>query len=345
MTQRLIWLATPTRDGKAHARMLMSCFQLQLMAATGKSRGFSFALDVSQGSPNIPRQRNWSVAKAALAGAEAIIFIDSDIEFNPEDVLRICERPEEVIGIAHQTRPREWTDEPNMSGHYFEATQKKPFFDRSQDLLRARKLTTGFLYAKMTVFEKMRATEGLVTQFMSRNVDHRAWPYLYNYFMHEMQEVVPHPDDISKLREVGLQTDTVRVLDGEDWDFNTKCARAGVKSYIEPLATIRHYEGSLCMNLGLHDYWTQHMIEFRNEYLEWLRFRATRDPHAAKVLAAWNEFVEGLKRAAQSSIPNRAQQVRHEGNGEIVQQVGAQDTALRTRQLSPEDERAAISGN
>ncbi len=295
---KLIWVATPTRDGKAHAKNMMSVFALQTMALKGESRGFAFAHDVSQGSPNIPRQRNWSVARAEQAGAEGILFLDSDIAFDPNDALDIFERSEDIIGVGHQTRPRMWTDRPNVSGRFFGHNTRVPIFDTSKDLLRANKLTTGFLYVKMGVFKKLREA-GLAKQFVCWTVPPEAWKYCWSYFSYEMNKAIPPSNMVPLLERVGMPTDEVTVFDGEDWAFNDKCHEAGVESWIEPLMTLHHYEGSMCMNVGLHDFWTQHEPAFRDKYITWLRARAARDPKAAAAVRSWDNIAQQRQRNAE----------------------------------------------
>lgn len=298
---KLCWISTPTRDGKVHARMMNQVNMLQVMAARGESRGWAFGYDATQGSPNVPRQRNWAIAKAKAHDADAVLFVDSDIEFNPDHVIDLLERDEAVIGISHQTRARRWTDPPNMSGRFYGPDPKKPRFDPNSDLLRAQKLTTGLLLCRMSAFDRIREA-GLVRQFVASAIPSACWPHLHDYFLdededftrtleqlgtwmaHHVNDAIPPETMKQQLRDVGLADDMVRAMDGEDWDFNVRCEKAGVEMFIEPLGSLNHYEGSTAFNLDLHLYWTLYHTAFRDEYLAWLAKRAERCERAAKRL-------------------------------------------------------------
>ncbi len=306
---RLIYIHTPTRDGKRHDANFESIQGLLDRARAGTSRGFSFAKRFDEGSPNIPRQRNWGAAMALMHGAEGILYVDSDIQFDPEEALDIFERDEEVIGVSHQTRAREWDKPPNMSGRFcLEAgpTSKKPRFDHKHDLLRVAQPTTGFLYVKTSALRKLIAAEdqkkrrladaierlagehpelsefvgyvkpAIVQQFIAPIVEAQAWPYLYDFFVHQVNELESHARLDDRLADLNLPDGKIRVMDGEDWDFARKCHMAGVEMWLEPLNTLIHYEGITGMNCTLHRYWTVYDRRWLKDYGAWLAARAGR---------------------------------------------------------------------
>jgi len=112
-----IFVATPMYGGMAHGLYVKSCLDLQnVMAKYGVEVKFSFLFNESL----ITRARNYLVDEFLRnEGFTHLLFIDSDIHFNPQDVIALLALDKDVIGGPYPKKSINW---PNIAA----AARKHP---------------------------------------------------------------------------------------------------------------------------------------------------------------------------------------------------------------------------
>jgi hypothetical protein len=90
-----LFIATPMYGGMSHGLYVKSALDLQTtMAKYGVETKFSFLFNESL----ITRARNYLVDEFLRSGYTHLLFIDSDIHYNPQDVLALLALDKDVIG-------------------------------------------------------------------------------------------------------------------------------------------------------------------------------------------------------------------------------------------------------
>ena len=86
LKQHKLFIATPMYGGMAHGLYIKSCLDLQAqMSKYGVETKFSFLFNESL----ITRARNYLVDEFLRSGFTHLLFIDSDIHYNPQDILAL----------------------------------------------------------------------------------------------------------------------------------------------------------------------------------------------------------------------------------------------------------------
>jgi hypothetical protein len=165
-----LFVATPMYGGMAHGLYLKSCLDLQgIMSRYGVDVKFSFLFNESL----ITRARNYLVDEFLRSDCTHLLFLDSDIHYNPQDVVALLALDKDVIGgpypkksinwnnIAHAARnhpeldPREL--ETLVGEYVFNVVKGTSQFSVTEPL-EVLEIGTGFMLVKREVFDKM-ATE------------------------------------------------------------------------------------------------------------------------------------------------------------------------------------------
>ena len=163
-----LFVATPMYGGMAHGLYIKSSLDLQsTMNKYGIETKFSFLFNESL----ITRARNYLVDEFLRSDFTHLLFIDSDIHYNPQDVLALMALDKDIIGgpypkksinwhnVAHAARnhpemePRELE---NLVGEYVFNVVKGTSQFTVTDPLEVLEIGTGFMMVKREVFEKMQ---------------------------------------------------------------------------------------------------------------------------------------------------------------------------------------------
>ena len=158
-------LATPCFGGLVHQRYMLSvCALMRALPAAG------VALDVAllDGDALITRARSVLVARFLdHAAATHLLFVDADIAFEPEQVLRLLAAGREFCAAFYPLKSTDWdavprravAGEPLRSAALtYVGTLEDELFRRTQDgFATATYAGTGFQLIKREVFERMAA--------------------------------------------------------------------------------------------------------------------------------------------------------------------------------------------
>ncbi len=162
-----LFIATPMYGGMAHGLYIKSCLDLQTtMNKYGIETKFSFLFNESL----ITRARNYLVDEFLRSDHTHLLFIDSDIHYNPQDVLALMALDKDVIGGPYPKKSINWGNvaqaarsHPNMEPRELEQLVGEYVFNVVKgtkqftvtDPLEVMEIGTGFMMVKREVFEKM----------------------------------------------------------------------------------------------------------------------------------------------------------------------------------------------
>jgi hypothetical protein len=165
-----LFVATPMYGGMNHGLYMKACLDLQSICIQyGVQVKFSFLFNESL----ITRARNYLVDEFLnRSDCTHLLFIDSDINFNPQDVIALLAFDKEVSGGPYPKKAIKWksvktavTKNPNIepellaqvTGDYvFNPVKGTAQFNVSEPL-EVLEIGTGFMMVKREVFPKFEA--------------------------------------------------------------------------------------------------------------------------------------------------------------------------------------------
>lgn len=176
----------------------------------------------------ISRARNAIVAHFMASDCTHLLFIDGDIEFQVEDVLKLVQADKDVVGIGYaqkwlrmdpylvsQPQPMELVSKASV--HLIDPTSTP------SSIMEAEYVTTGFLMIKRSVFEKLmkahpkRQYQNDIDGYFSED----AQPYFYNLFCTEVA--------------------TTGRYESEDYGFSRLWREIGGKIHVITDVTLTHH--------------------------------------------------------------------------------------------------------
>ena len=102
-----LFVATPMYGGMAHGMYVKACLDLQaLMSKYGVETRFSFLFNESL----ITRARNYLVDEFLRSECTHLLFIDSDVHYNPQDVVALLALDKDVIGGPYPKKAINWNN-------------------------------------------------------------------------------------------------------------------------------------------------------------------------------------------------------------------------------------------
>jgi hypothetical protein len=169
LRKKRLFVATPMFGGSNHGIFMKSCLDLQnLLTQYGIQCKFSFIFNESL----ITRARNY-LADEFLnrSNSTHLLFIDSDIGFDPQDVLALLALDKDIIGGPYPKKSIKWANikkailkNPtiedgqlnNLVGDYvFNPVKGTQQFSISEPL-QVLEIGTGFMMIKKEVFERFK---------------------------------------------------------------------------------------------------------------------------------------------------------------------------------------------
>jgi hypothetical protein len=167
LVKNKLLIATPMYGGMSHGMYVKSCLDLQnVMIKYGVEVRFSFLFNESL----ITRARNYLVDEFLRSDCTHLLFIDSDIQFNPQDVIALLALDKDVIGAPYPKKSINWTNiahaartkpdlppgelESLVGDYVFNVVKGTKQFSVTEPL-EVLEIGTGFMLIKRDVFAKM----------------------------------------------------------------------------------------------------------------------------------------------------------------------------------------------
>jgi KaiC/GvpD/RAD55 family RecA-like ATPase len=168
LAKKSLFVATPMYGGVNHGLYMKSCLDLQSLSIQyGLSIKFSFLFNESL----ITRARNYLVDEFLYrSDCTHMLFLDSDIHFDPRDVIALMALDKEVSGGPYPKKAIKWksiktaiTKNPEIdpqvldkvTGDYVFNPVKGTAHFKVTDPLEVLEIGTGYMLIKREVFEKM----------------------------------------------------------------------------------------------------------------------------------------------------------------------------------------------
>lgn len=168
LRKKSLFVATPMYGGMNHGLYMKACLDLQGMCIQyGMNIKFSFLFNESL----ITRARNYLVDEFYnRSDCTHLLFIDSDISFNPQDVIAMLALDKDVIGGPYPKKAIKWSSikkaalmHPDMKPHDLEKVAGDFVFNpvkgtaqfHVSEPLEVMEIGTGFMLIKREVFPIM----------------------------------------------------------------------------------------------------------------------------------------------------------------------------------------------
>ena len=161
-----LFIATPMYGGMAHGLYIKSCLDLQTtMNKYGIETKFSFLFNESL----ITRARNYLTDEFLRSDFTHMLFIDSDIHFNPQDIIALLALDKDIIGAPYPKKSMNWgniataaRNHPELDPKELEKLVGEYVFNvvkgtkqfQVTEPLEVMEIGTGFMMVKREVFGK-----------------------------------------------------------------------------------------------------------------------------------------------------------------------------------------------
>ena len=167
-----------------------------------------------EGSSAIDVARNMMASEALHEGAEAVMFIDADVGFDPADAFRLLARPEPVVAGVYAKKGQR-----AMASTFLRGLPEVVFGALAPGLYPMQYAATGFLRIRASVFRRM--TDELDLPLCNTRWGRGIWPFF-------LPMIVPHD-------EKGLH------YLPEDWAFSHRLKQIGIIPLADTSIRLLHY--------------------------------------------------------------------------------------------------------
>lgn len=245
--------------------------------------GIDSALTICAYDCHVDDQRNALVREFLESDCDDFIFVDSDIHFDPEDLVRLATIDREVVAGVYPKK----CEEPEFTARL----KPGPIIPDADGLIEAAFVPTGFLKIKRVVFERLYE---VVPKYVTKEYEHRPvkTPLIFE----------------RKLR------DNVRL--GGDNEFCQKWRDIGGKIYVDPQFIFGHigsmeYTGSFA-----------HYLRTKNgtvdQYIAYIIGKIRENTHTPKDLLSLRE-AWGSKWTPNVEMLYTVEAVARDGCGKIFE--------------------------
>ena len=164
-----LFIATPMYGGQCHGLYMKACLDLQsLCMAYNIQIKFSFLFNESL----ITRARNYLADEFLRSDCTHLLFLDSDIHFNPQDVIALLALDKEVVGGPYPKKAIKWKSvkkaiekNPDIDAGLLEKVTGDYVFNPVKgtaqfsvtEPLEVMEIGTGFMMIDRVVFPKFEA--------------------------------------------------------------------------------------------------------------------------------------------------------------------------------------------
>ena len=159
-----IFIGTPMYGGMAKNNYVIG---LQNLIVKLSQNGHQITTTTVANESLITRARNTIVHKFLKTDADALLFIDADHGFNPDDIVKMIESEKELIGAPYPMKGINWEnirlaalagkqDLEAYSGFFaMNLLKENQTFDVNEPF-KVKDIGTGMLFIKREVFEKLK---------------------------------------------------------------------------------------------------------------------------------------------------------------------------------------------
>jgi len=137
-----IHFMTPCYGGQITEVCFSSYLQWTILAL---QNNLNFQIDTLSNESNVNRARNSCAAKFLSGDATHLMFVDADIQFRAEDIVKLVAHDKDIVGGIYPQK----TLPPKMVVNTLDNAKTEG------DLVEVGTLGTGFMLIKRTVFEQM----------------------------------------------------------------------------------------------------------------------------------------------------------------------------------------------
>ena len=252
LRKRKIFVATPMYGGQCSGMYTKSTADLATISTQyGMDVRFFYLFNESL----ITRARNYLVDEFLRSPYTHLMFIDSDIHFNPNDVLTLAALDKEIIGAPYPKKCIAWEkvrnavdagladDDPVQLEEYTGDFVFNPASGTSEikvsEPVEVLEIGTGFMLVRREVFEKFREA---YPQFSYKPDHNRSENFDGSRYIHAFFDTVIDSDAFAGKGSGGSD----RYL-SEDYMFSQFTRKIGIKTWLCPWMKLGHV-GSYVFN-------------------------------------------------------------------------------------------------
>lgn len=210
LTGKSIFIALPAYDFKVSLKLAVS---LARFAQAAPQHGITIQIGSICGCSVVSRARNLLAQDMLESNCDYLMFIDSDINFEPEDIFRLMawgtDPKKGIVAAVPRTR-----NESKVYIATLDQDENKDLTMNAMGLVRAKRVATAFMLVRREVFVTM--TEA-----------HPEW----QYYDTRSNRMIPCLFDF-QLTEEGYM--------GEDFLFCDRARDLGFEVWVDPTITLGH---------------------------------------------------------------------------------------------------------
>lgn len=160
LNNSILFIATPCYGGIVNEKYTQSLVNFTSLALQNNLR---FGYFTRSNESLITRARNDLAFTFLQSPATHLMFIDADINFNPEDILKLLNYDKDIVTGAYPTKMIDWQNMSTAKTNGIKELQQKAIkyasgFNNKKDqdgLMEVSYGATGFMLVKKEVFKKM----------------------------------------------------------------------------------------------------------------------------------------------------------------------------------------------
>jgi len=211
-----VFFATPCYGGQVTDQFFLSMFR---MSQKFMQHGINFRITTLRNESLITRGRNILTAMFLESECSHLMFIDADIEFEADDILRALAYDKPIMAAAYPKKALPIQYAINFK-FVDQDTKQIRVENGAVEVLDA---STGFFLIKREVIEKMMQEYPELHYRNDSNIDEKYHKYCYSFF-----DTIHDPDDNRYLSEDYTFCRRWQKIGGEIWlDPNTKLNHVG----------------------------------------------------------------------------------------------------------------------
>jgi hypothetical protein len=222
-----VFFATPCYGGLVTDQFFLSMFKASQELVR---HGITFRLTTLRNESLVTRARNILTAMFLDSGATHLFFIDADIEFEADSILRMLAMDKDIIAAAYPKKalPVQYA----MNFKYTDPVKKQIRMEKGA--VEVWDASTGFFCIKREVFEKMMVAYPHLHYKNDSNIDPKLQKYCYAFF-----DTMIDTDENGDNRYLS-----------EDYTFCRLWQRLGGEIWMDPSTKLNHvgsytFEGDL----------------------------------------------------------------------------------------------------